>query len=52
MNADGNEAVTICHGLKLTHSLWDSQLGSVANQLRPERIRALLGDKLSLGVRT
>jgi hypothetical protein len=30
----------------------DIQLGSVANQLRPKRIRALPGDKLSLGLHT
>lgn len=50
MNADGNETLTISHCMNLSHTLWDSQLGRVANQLRSERIRALPGDKLSLGV--
>jgi hypothetical protein len=52
MNVDSNETVTISHCLNLSHTLRDSHLGSVANQLRPERIRALPGDKLSLGVHT
>ncbi len=50
MNADGNETLTISHCLNLSHTLWDCQLGSVANQLRSECIRALSGVKLSLGV--
>jgi len=52
MNADGNEILTISQCLNLSHTLRDSQLGRVANQLRPERIRALPGDKLSLGFHT
>jgi hypothetical protein len=51
MNVDGNETVTISHGLNLSHSLWGSQLGSVANQLELECVRALPRDKLSPSIK-
>ena len=50
MSAQGTETVTACHGLNLSHSLWDSQPGSTANQLRLEIIKGLPGEKLSLGI--
>lgn len=52
MNADGNEAVTICHGLKLSYSLWDSQAGGTTKQLRLEIIRPAPRDKLPPGIHT
>ncbi len=51
MRGDGHKTVTIRRGLNLSHSLRDSQLGSVANQLEPECVRALPRDKLSLGIK-
>ena len=52
MSAQGTETVTACHGLNLSHSLWDSQPGSTANQLRLKIIRPIPRVKLSPGVHT
>lgn len=41
MNDPASQTVTACHGLNLSHSLWDDQLVSSTHQLP--------GDKLSLG---
>lgn len=52
MNADGNLTVTICHGLNLSHRLWDSQPGSTTNQLGLEIISPVTRDKLPPGIHT
>lgn len=52
MSADGNEAVTICHSLNLSHRLRDSQPVSRTTRLKLEIIRPAPGDKLSPGIYT
>ena len=51
MNADTHETVTDCHGLDLSHRLWDSQPAVTANPLRLEIIR-LPRDNLPPGIHT